>query len=393
MSLVAEYDGRYDYPPEQPYETATWNRQMEEPVKKVCVVCLIMLSVVSFSMYVSGCSPTQAENKVLRLITWSGYAPQELIDKFAAETGYQVEVTLSNNEEMISKLRATRGGGFDLAQPSQDRISSVVEEYGIYQPIDYGRVETDLIDPSLLAAVRANTEVNGQSYAVPHVYGTSGLVVNREYAPEVRDYTDLLDSRYTGRVSYRLRRPTLIGMGFATGHDPFALYNDRDAYQAFLNEMEALLISAKPVVQNYWTNGDQLLESLRSGEVWAAMAWEQAGWKLHEENPNIDYLAPESGALAWVDTFTIPARSENLDAAYAWINFMMRPENAAVFTNIETYGTASKDAVQYLNPEIKANFERGLPPDVLAKIHWYPTVPPGLEEMEGRTLDRINAAN
>ena len=33
-----------------------------------------------------------------------------------------VEVTLSNNEEMIAKLRATGGAGFDLAQPSHDRI-------------------------------------------------------------------------------------------------------------------------------------------------------------------------------------------------------------------------------------------------------------------------------
>jgi spermidine/putrescine transport system substrate-binding protein len=63
---------------------------------------------------------------VLRVITWAGYAPQELLDKFTAETGYKVEITLSNNEEMISKLRATRGGGFDLAQPSQDRISSEI---------------------------------------------------------------------------------------------------------------------------------------------------------------------------------------------------------------------------------------------------------------------------
>ena len=71
---------------------------------------------------------------------------------------------------------------------------------------------------------------------------------------------------------------------------------------------------------------------------------------------------------------------------------MLRPENAAFFTNHETYGTASKDAVKHLEPEIKANFERGLPPEVLAKINWYPTVPAGVEEMEGKTLDKVKAA-
>ena len=49
--------------------------------------------------------------------------PPTSIAQFKKETGIEVEVTLSNNEEMISKLRATGGAGFDLAQPSQDRIT------------------------------------------------------------------------------------------------------------------------------------------------------------------------------------------------------------------------------------------------------------------------------
>ncbi len=358
---------------------------------KKLVVGLLVLALVSGMLFAQGAGEPK-KNTVLRVLTWSGYAPQELLDKFTEETGYTVEVTLSNNEEMISMLRASRGGGFDLAQPSQDRISSVVEEYGIYQPIDFSRIETTQIDASLLEAVKKNTLVDGESYAVPHIYGTEGLVVNKALAPDIKDFKDLLDPKYAGRVSYRLKRPTLIGMGFSLGYDPFALYDDPEAYQEFLDDMEKVLIAGKPSVKTYWDNGDQLLQLLRSGEVWAASAWEQAGWKLYAENADIDYIAPTSGALAWVDTFALPARSENLDAAYAYINFMLRPENAAFFTNRETYGTASKDAVQYLDPEIQANFNRGLPPEVLANINWYPTVPAGLEEMEGRTLDKVKAA-
>lgn len=360
-------------------------------MKKGILLALVLVLIASVA-FGAGKKEAEGAGSTLRLITWSGYAPQELIDKFTAETGIKVEVTLSNNEEMISKLRATRGGSFDLAQPSQDRISSVVEEFGIYQPIDFSKIDVTQIDPSLLEAVKKNTLVKGQSYAVPHVYGTEGLVINKAKAPDIKDFKDLLDPKYAGRVSYRLKRPTLIGMGFSLGYDPFALYSDPAKYQEFLNEMEKVLIAGKPVVKAYWDNGDQLLQLLRSEEVWAASAWEQAGWKLNAENPNIDYLAPTSGALAWVDTFAIPSRSENVDGAYKWINFMLRPENAAFFTNAETYGTASKDAVKFLNPEIAANFTRGLPPAVLANINWYPTVPAGLEEMEGKTLDKVKAA-
>jgi len=362
-------------------------------MKRALVILLAFFILTAGVVFAAGQKEAaEPEKKVLRLITWSGYALPELVEKFQKETGITVEVTLSDNEEMISKLRALRGGGFDLAQPSQDRISSVVQQYQLYQPIDYSKVDTDLIDPSLLAAVKKNTLVDGKSYAVPAVYGTSGLVVNKAKAPDVKDYKDLLNPRYTGRVSYRLKRPTLIGMGYSFGYDPFELYNDKEAYQKFLDDMAEKLIAGKPVVRFYWDNADQLLQAFLSEEIWAAMAWEQAGWKLYEENQNIDYVAPESGPLAWVDTFAIPARSENVEGAYKWINFWLKPENAALFTNKEKYGTASKDAVNYLEPAIKENFKRGLPPEVLAKTHWYPTVPPGLEEMEGKVLDKIKAA-
>jgi spermidine/putrescine transport system substrate-binding protein len=333
-----------------------------------------------------------AAAETLELLTWKGYAPNELIEKFQQETGITVKPTYTNNEEMIAKLRATRGAGFDLAQPSQDRISSVQEKYKIYQPVDYGQIEAGQIIASMLEAVKLNTLVDGQSYAVPHVYGTSGLIVNRKYAPDATDYTDLLSDKYKGRVSYRLKRPTLIAIAFASGSDPFALYGDADAYEALMQDVGQKLIDGKPIVKTYWTNGDALLQSMRSGEVHLAMAWDNGGWKLHAENPDIDFVAPKSGALGWIDTFAIPAKAKNVPAAYKWINFMLRPENAAVFTNMEKYGTASKGAIQLCDPAVKANFERSFSAADIDNIKWYPPVPAKLEQIEGMILDKVKAA-
>ena len=81
----------------------------------------------------------RADAQKLRIITWADYVPADLIAAFTKETGIEVEVTLSNNEEMISKLRATGGAGYDLAQPSQDRITSVQRDFGIYKPFDLSR--------------------------------------------------------------------------------------------------------------------------------------------------------------------------------------------------------------------------------------------------------------
>ncbi|WP_147822487.1 extracellular solute-binding protein [Salidesulfovibrio onnuriiensis] len=353
-------------------------------MKKAIVLAALMLFAVA---------GTAQAGETLKLLTWKGYAPKALMDKFEKETGIKVEATYSNNEEMIAKLRATRGAGFDLAQPSQDRISSVQEKFKIYQPMDYSKIDSKLFIPSMLEAVKKNTLVAGKSHAVPFCWGTSGLIVNSAKAPGVDSYKALLDTKYKGRVSYRVKRPTLIAMGFALGYDPFALYKDPAAYQAMLDKIESELIKAKPVVKNYWANGDALLESMRSGEVFVAMAWDNGGWKLHTENPAIDFVAPKEGALGWIDTFAIPAKAENLDAAYKWINFIMKPENAGYFTSQEKAPTASQGANKYVDPEVAANFERSFPQAVIDNIKWYPPVPTKLESMEGRTLDRVKASN
>lgn len=328
----------------------------------------------------------------LSLLTWKGYAPKNLVDRFQKETGIELKVTYSNNEEMIAKLRATRGAGFDLAQPSQDRISSVQKEYHIYQPIDLSRVKTGQIITSMLEAVKKNTLVDGKPHAVPFCWGTSGLVVNKKEAPGAGDYADLLNALYAGRISYRLKRPTLIALAFAYGDDPFAKYGDAAAYKALMEKVAAAMIAAKPFVKNYWTNGDALLQSMRSGEVHVAMAWDGAGWKLHAENPAIDFIAPRSGALGWIDTFAIPAKAKNLDAAYKWINFILRPENAAAFTNLEKYATASKGAIELTEAAVRGNFERSFPQKAIDNIKWYPPVPAKLEAIEGKILDKVKAA-
>ncbi len=350
-----------------------------------------MVGMIAAVLFLAVTVPAAAET--LELLTWTGYAPKELIEKFQKETGIMVKPTFSTNEEMIAKLRATRGAGFDLAQPSQDRIASVQAKYKLYQPMDYGQIKADQIIASMLEAVKVNTLVDGKSHAVPHVYGTSGLIVNRKFAPDARDYSDLINANYKGRVSYRLKRPTLLGLAFSSGKDPFALYDDAEAYDALMQEMGQKLIAGKPIVKTYWTNGDALLQSFLSGEVHLAMAWDNGGWKLNAENPDIDFVAPKSGALGWIDTFALPAKAKNVAAAYKWINFMLRPENAAVFTNMEKYGTASRGAIKLCDPAVKANFERSFSAADIDNIKWYPPVPAKLEQIEGMILDKVKAAN
>jgi len=338
-------------------------------------------------------SSASMSQETLKIITWKGYAPKPIVTAFEKETGIKVKITYSNNEEMVAKLRATRGAGFDLAQPSQDRIAFVQKKYRIYQAIDFTKVDTNLLINSMVSAVKKNTKVKGKYYGVPHVYGTTGLIINKKEAPEANDWSDLWNPKYAGKISYRLKRPILIGAAFAMGEDPFALYNDKKAYKALIDRVEEMLIASKRLVKNYWTSGDTQVEIIKSGDANVISGWDAKGWALHKINSDIDFVAPKSGALGWIDTFAIPAKAKNVSAAYKWINFISKPENAARITNSEKYGTASKDAAKYLEASIKADFERSFSKADIDNIKWHPPVPAGFDRIESKALDRIKAAN
>ncbi len=336
-------------------------------------------------------SAASAQN-TLRLLTWADYVPKDVVEAFTKETGIAVEITLSNNEEMISKLRATGGAGFDLAQPSQDRITGPQAEFGLYKPFDLSKIKTEQFIAPMLEATKKNTTLGGQVYGLPHIWGTDGLVVNTK-AAQMSDYPDLCKPDQKGKTAVRLKRPTLLAFAFAAGKDPFALYGDAKAYAALMDEVGKTLAACKPNLKLFWDNKDQLLNGMRAGEITGAMMWDTGGWKLNGEKPEIQFIAPKSGALGWIDTFALPAKGRNDAAAYAWINFNMRPEIAAKVAGSAGNFTAAKGAEQLMDPKLKAQFAVSFPEAALKNVKWYPAVPAGIEEIEGRVLDRVKAAN
>lgn len=333
-----------------------------------------------------------AQEKTFRLLTWADYAPADVVAQFEKESGYKVELTLSNNEEMISKLRATGGAGFDLAQPSQDRITGPQQEFGIYKPLDVSKIKTEQFIPAMFEATKKNTTLDGKIYGLPHIWGTDGLVVNTKLT-QMADYPDLCRADVKGKTAIRLKRPSLLAFAFAAGKDPFALYGDPKAYGALMDEVGKTMIACKGNIKFYWDNKDQLLNGMRAGEIVGAMMWDTGGWKLNSEKAEIKFIAPKAGALGWIDTFAIPAKGKNDAAAYAWINFNMRPEIAAMVAKKVGNFTASKGADQLMDATLKAQFAESFPEEALKNVKWYPAVPAGLEDIEGRVLDRIKAAN
>ena len=337
--------------------------------------------------------PVHAETQTLRLLTWGNYAPDNVIALFEKQyPDIKVEVTFSNNEEMVAKLRATGGAGFDLAQPSHDRIFAAQKEYNIYKPLDLSKINTDVMDPKLLEGVKANTTIDGEVYAVPHEWGTSGIMVDKSKAPDVKNWADLCDPQYKGRTSMRLRRTILLGMAFSMGKNPFAAYGDLAEYQNILDEVGEKLIACKDNLKAYWKGGDDLSALMLSGEVIASETWDSTAYKLYAQNPNIVFVPPATGALAWIDTFAMPRKGEADDAAYKWINFVMQPEIVTMMSAKSGAIVAVKDGISMMPEDKKAAVQAAFTAADIDNLKFFANIPPGLEDMEGKVLEKIKAA-
>ncbi len=244
-----------------------------------------------------GMAAGTAQADKLRIISWADYVPADLIAAFKKETGIDVEVTLSNNEEMISKLRATGGAGYDLAQPSQDRIAAAQREFGIYKPLDLAQGQARAV-PAAISRHRAQEHH-------PRRQGVRAALSLGHRRPG-RQRQAHQDRRLSRPVP---RRPQGQDRGSPAAPDADGLcvrrrQGSRSRCTAIRRPTARSWIRwaprsspARPNFKFFYDNKDQLLNGIRSGEVVAAMMWDTGGWTLNRENPDIQFIVPRSGAL------------------------------------------------------------------------------------------------
>ena len=125
--------------------------------------------------------------------------------------------------------------------------------------MDVSKLKVDHFIGSMLDATKKNTTLDGKVYGVPHIWGTEGLVVNTKLT-KMTDYTDLCRADVKGKVSMRLKRTNLISFAFASGKDPFALYNNPTAYTALMEDVAKTLTACKGNVNPPYRQSQILLD-------------------------------------------------------------------------------------------------------------------------------------
>jgi spermidine/putrescine transport system substrate-binding protein len=329
--------------------------------------------------------------QTLHILTWSGYAPDELVAAFEQATGATVEVTyVEDHDEYINKLQ-NEAEGWDIAQPTLTRVAPAQELYNIYQPVDLDRI-TNLgnVIASLNERVAEYSTLGDTLYAVPFTWGTSGLIVNTaKVAEPVTSYRQLCDPQYAGRVTYRYRYATFVGAAYGLGYDLYAAADNPDEWQSIMESTLEHLIGCDSNVNTYWTTRQENIDFMLREETHLAQGWDGTGWLLSQSNPEIKFVAPQEGGLGWTDTFAIPAQADNLDAAYAWINYMYEPKNAGRLAEKSGYLSAVKDAVDYLPEARKALINESFPQEAIDNIRWSPPLTPELEEINAKVVEKL----
>ena len=80
-----------------------------------------------------------------------------------------------SNEEILNKVKATKGAGFDIVSPTNNRALQWAP-LDLLQSFDMSKVDLDRINPAMAKIREGNWSLDGKStYWLPHIWGTEGV--------------------------------------------------------------------------------------------------------------------------------------------------------------------------------------------------------------------------
>ncbi|MFM7426969.1 MAG: PotD/PotF family extracellular solute-binding protein, partial [Elainella sp.] len=284
---------------------------------------------------------------------------EELYQRFQEKTGIKIVADVyDSNEVMLAKLKAGGGDQYSIIYPSDYMVRQMIDE-NMLLPLD--RTKLTGFD-NIMERWQNPTYDPKSAHSIAFSWGTTGLLYNSKVvktAPEDWDY--LWDNReeLSGKITLLDDVRETMGMVLKSlGYS----YNATDPGQ--IEAAYKRLLEIKPNLAGFKTIGyeDQLI----GGDLAVCMSYSTLGNLLPLENPHLAYVIPKSGTSIWTDTMAVLASAPDPDSAYAWINFVLEPENAALAATTLKLGTPNQAAFKLLPSEIQ-NKTTLYPPDDVIK--------------------------
>lgn len=287
----------------------------------------------------AGCGKASG-SKTMTLYTWEGMFPQEVLDGFTKETGIAINyANFDTDENMLARLEAANGGDYDVIIADDYIIETVIAE-GLAQKLDtkkltgWGNInpvyQGQFFDPS-------------DEYTVPYGSGVQTIVYDPSLAQkEITGYADLWDESLRDNVAVIGNYRVVNGMALKVMGES---YNTEDL--SVIESAGKKMLELAPNIR--LIKNDNLQDDLLSGEVGAAVMYTSQVTMAKLQKPELKVVYPKEGIGFGIMGTFIPAKAPNADAAYKFIDYVLRPEIAAQCFEYMGYYCTNKAADSHIN--------------------------------------------
>ena len=337
----------------------------------------IAASLAAFGL--SGCSGGGADSgaKVLNVYNWSDYIAPGVLDQFEKETGIQVNYDVFDSNEVLETKMLMGHSGFDVAVPSGPFLQRQISA-GVYQKLDKSQLPNLKYVDAEVARGTADYDP-GNQYGVDYLWISSGPGYNvDQIARRMPDApVDSLRMFYDPAVVSKFKDCGVSLLDAPTEVLETVLRylgrNPASEDPADLAAAEKALMAIRPYIR--YINSSRYIDDLANGEICLALGWSGDVKQAHDRaveagrGIKLAYHIPLEGGVVNFDMLAIPADAPHVRNAYAFINFLLRPDIAARNTNYLKYPNSDDPAQEpALDPDVRNEPGVYPPPDVRAKL-------------------------
>jgi spermidine/putrescine transport system substrate-binding protein len=315
----------------------------------------------------------EAASDSLRISNWPAYMAPDFVKGFQDKEGITVDYKedLNDNEEWFAKikepLQRKQDIGSDLAVPTTF-MAVRLQQLGFLNELNHANIPNIAnLRPDLLEA----SVDPGRKFSAPYMSGFVGLGYNRAATGrDIKSINDLWDPAFKGRVS--MLSDTQDGLGMIMQSQGASLDKPDDAS---VQKAVDLVKEQKDKGQIRRFTGNDYLDDLAAGNLVVAQAYSGDVVQLQADNPDVQFVVPESGGTTFVDTMVIPYTTQHQDWAEKWVNYIYDRANYAKLAAFVQYIPVLSDMTDDLakvDPEAAKNPLINPSPEALKAVHGWP---------------------
>lgn len=351
-------------------------------MKKIFKLLSLSICILLIGAFFVGCSKDSSEQ--ISFLNYGENIDKETVKEFEKKYGIKVNVeTFDDMETMYQKI--SKGGvKYDVILVSDALMPRMIKK-GLIQELNKDNIPNiSQMDKDYL-----NLQIDpGNKYSVPYMFGTVGLIYNKDVVKEKVDSWDILwDEKYKDKVfMFDTYRDT---MGAALKKLGYSL-NSKNPKE--IEEAKQLLIKQRETVNPIYgvDNGTTMIPA---GESDINMIWSGEGLNLQDENPNLVYVVPKEGANFWIDSLCIPKNAENVEGAEKFINFVSDKESALRIADEIGYTTPNKEARLAQPDNVKNNPNAYMPKEIMDRCEIYEDFPMDVKKIYDNAWVNIKSDN